>query len=124
MPNMTIALLPFTTPNFVIGRFAARPRQEGITEGPKWPLSEIDADALSALCDEFRAEIFRKAGKADPNALPSEPRSPREAARPTRRSRAEDFYARTHDGFSAVLPYRIDRSRVISWTVPERTHGG
>lgn len=30
------------------------------------PLEELDAEALSALCNRFRAEVFARAGKPDP----------------------------------------------------------
>lgn len=63
---MNIELQPFQTPNFVIAKTAPRPRQEGFQEAPKWPLSEVPESELSRLCDEFRAEVFRKAGKTDP----------------------------------------------------------
>lgn len=66
MPVMKLELQPFSTPNFALAKVRSGLRQEGIIEGPKWPLSEVDADTLSELCDEFRAEVFRKAGKADP----------------------------------------------------------
>jgi hypothetical protein len=33
---------------------------------PKWSLKEVDAETLAKMCDDFRAEIFRKAGKPDP----------------------------------------------------------
>ncbi len=38
-----------------------------------WPLKDVDADTLADLCDQFRAEIFRKAGKADPRPPVPEP---------------------------------------------------
>ena len=63
---MKVELLSWTTPNFVIAKVAPRPRQEGVVEAPKWPLKEVDAEELALLCDIFRAEIFHKAGKADP----------------------------------------------------------
>lgn len=65
---MTIKLRPWTTPNFIIGEVAARPRQEGFNPDavPKWALAEVDAVTLAAQCDAFRAEVFAKAGKADP----------------------------------------------------------
>lgn len=63
---MNIPLQQWTVPNFVIGKMPPRPRQDGWHEGPKWELSEVDAEALAQLCDEFRAEVFRKAGKPDP----------------------------------------------------------
>jgi len=64
--TMKIDLQPFTTPNYVIGKLPPRPRQEGFHEGPKWKLCEVDADVLAQLCDDFRAEVFQKAGKPDP----------------------------------------------------------
>jgi hypothetical protein len=63
---MKIELNPWMVPNFVTAKMPPRPRQEGFQEGPKWALSEVDADTLAAQCDQFRAEVFRKAGKPDP----------------------------------------------------------
>jgi hypothetical protein len=63
---MKVDLNPWMTPNFVTGKVSPRARQEGMTEGPKWHISDVDADTLSQMCDDFRAEIFKKAGKADP----------------------------------------------------------
>lgn len=62
---MKIELQPFLTPNFVIGKMAPRPRQDGLGEAPKWALKDVPAEDLARLCDEFRAEVFRKAGKVD-----------------------------------------------------------
>lgn len=64
--EMKVELQPWMTPNYVLGKTPPHPRREGFTECPKWPLSEIDAVTLAKMCDEFRAEIFRKAGKNDP----------------------------------------------------------
>lgn len=63
---MTIELLGFTVPNYVIQKMPPRPRQEGFTEAPKYPLVEVPAEDLASLCDHFRSEVFRKAGKTDP----------------------------------------------------------
>lgn len=63
---MTIELQPFGTPNFVIQKMAPRPKQEGMIECPKYHLRELDADTLAELCDQFRREIFEKAGMPDP----------------------------------------------------------
>ena len=63
---MKIELLGFTVPNFVIQKMPPRPRQDGLVEAPKYPLSEVPAEDLASLCDHFRGEVFRKAGKADP----------------------------------------------------------
>ena len=74
MSDMKIDVQPWQTPNYVIGKMPSRPRQDGFIEGPKWALSEVDADVLAKLCDQFRAEVFRKAGKPDPSS--SQPGSP------------------------------------------------
>lgn len=68
MPDMTMKLKPWLVPSFVTQEMPPRQRQDGFTEGPKWPLNEIPADVLAAMCDDFRAEVFRKAGKVDPKA--------------------------------------------------------
>jgi hypothetical protein len=66
MADIKLKLKPFGTPNFVIAELPPGTRQEGIQDPPKWALSELDAETLAKLCDDFRAEVFRKAGKADP----------------------------------------------------------
>lgn len=73
MSHMKLKLQPFSTPNFVLAQMPARLRQDGIVEGPKWALSEVDADVLAELCDDFRAEVFGKAGKTDPASPSAEP---------------------------------------------------
>ncbi len=35
-------------------------------EAPKWHIGDVDAETLAEQCDRFRADIFAKAGKADP----------------------------------------------------------
>lgn len=66
MNVMRVRLLPFSTPNYVIAASEPVMRQDGFKEAPKWPLSELDAETLAAMCDDFRAAIFKKAGKPDP----------------------------------------------------------
>lgn len=66
MISHSIQLRPFQTPNFVLPVVEARPRQEGLIETPPIPLASLSVEALDALCRDFRAEVFAKAGKADP----------------------------------------------------------
>lgn len=66
MPEMTMKLKPWLVPNFVTSEMPPGQRQDGFREAPTWPLSEIPADVLAEMCDDFRAEVFRKAGKTDP----------------------------------------------------------
>lgn len=63
--NIEVPIQPFSIPHFV--------RRDKKAAGPGDPeaeaafeLSAVDAQTLSALCDQFRAEVFKKAGKADP----------------------------------------------------------
>lgn len=57
---MEIKLRPFRTPNFVIIPETYGRSTDSI------PLCDVPAKDLSDLCDQFRSEIFRKAGKKDP----------------------------------------------------------
>lgn len=63
---MKIELLGFTVPNYAIQKMPPRSRQEGMIEAPKYALADVPAEDLASLCDQFRGEVFRKAGKADP----------------------------------------------------------
>ena len=64
--TLQVELQPFQTPNFV--RAVAKPgkREDGIQEAPSYPLSDLDPLTLDKLCNEFRDEVFRKAGKEQP----------------------------------------------------------
>lgn len=66
MTQIKLGLNPFQTPNYVSVKRPPRPRQDGWQESPTIPLRELDEQALSELCDAFRAEVFKKAGKQDP----------------------------------------------------------
>ena len=63
---MKIYLKPWLTPNYVIGVAPLRPREFDPDAAPKWLLADVDAETLAKMCDDFRVEIFRKAGKPDP----------------------------------------------------------
>jgi len=67
---MQIKLKSWITPNCVVGVMPPRSRQDGFQPdtAPTWGLNEVDAETLAKMCDEFRAEIFRKAGKPAPAA--------------------------------------------------------
>ena len=62
--NVEVAIQPFSIPHFVRRdkkAAAGDPDAEAAFE-----LSAVDAMTLSALCDQFRADVFKKAGKTDP----------------------------------------------------------
>ncbi len=66
--TLQVELQPFQTPNFV--RAVGKPglKQDGMQELPCYPLSDLDSLTLDKLCEDFRAEVFRKAGKEQPVA--------------------------------------------------------
>ena len=64
--RIEIELRPFTVPNFVIQVTPPGDRGQGIQEAPKYALSDLDPYTLERLCDEFRTEVFNKAGKQQP----------------------------------------------------------
>lgn len=64
--KIKVELVPMGTPNFIMQKMSAGQKQDGFKESPKFALSELDEETLAGLCDEFRAEIFQKAGQIDP----------------------------------------------------------
>ncbi len=64
--TIEIKLKPFTVPNFVLVDEDRRLRQEGVIESRNFHLSEIDECTLSKMCNDFRNEVFKKAGKNPP----------------------------------------------------------
>jgi len=64
--KIELDLKAFKTPNFVLVCTSPTERQEGIKEEMKFNLTELDSLTLSELCDQFREDIFKKAGKEQP----------------------------------------------------------
>ena len=56
-----VKLQPFRVPNYVIVDMPPRLRQEGMSEAPKYHLSELDNETLEELCRQFREDVFTKA---------------------------------------------------------------
>lgn len=52
---------PFSIPNYVILK-----AEQGDATSASVKLSAMDEATLSSMCDQFRAEIFKAAGKTDP----------------------------------------------------------
>ena len=55
--KIEVEVEPFTAPNFVRVSDAAETAV---------PLADVDAQVLSALCDQFRESVFKIARKKDP----------------------------------------------------------
>lgn len=64
--KMEIKLKPWQVPNFVVQETTPGKRHDGFKECPSYSLDQVSAETLAELCDEFRREIFNKAGKKDP----------------------------------------------------------
>lgn len=59
--RVSIEVRPFNVPDYV-----TLIADQGDTTVASVQLTELEADALSALCELFRAEVFKKARKTDP----------------------------------------------------------
>jgi len=60
--KIEVDLRPFTVPNFVMVNVASRPMSDVDSE-PKYSMADLDVDTLERLCSEFKASVFKKAGK-------------------------------------------------------------
>lgn len=64
--KIDVVLKPFQVPNYVLTEQLPGVKQDGLREGPKYALSELDPDTLAKLCEDFTQAIFKKAGKQRP----------------------------------------------------------
>lgn len=83
--EMKIKLQPFQTPDFVLAVPRPGLKQYGMIEAPKWPLSDVEEIILSELFDQFRHDVFVKAGKTDPRKSSEE-----EALTPEQKAKSWD----------------------------------
>ena len=58
-----VKLQPFQTPNYVIMATSPGKREDGWKEAPKFHISTLDKEDLIKLCDEFKENVLKKAGK-------------------------------------------------------------
>lgn len=57
--KVEVKLKPFRVPNFVLfDKESSDP-----TNDTKFALADLDSDTLHKLCDQFREDVFKKAGK-------------------------------------------------------------
>ena len=64
--SIEIELKPFTVPNFVLAAQKPDPRGNGIKGQSAFALEDIDQITLYRMCEEFRKNVFAKAGKEMP----------------------------------------------------------
>jgi len=61
--HVVVELIPFEVPDFVYIRMPVSTKKEGFKELPKFYLPQIDEVDLFKLCENFKDEVFKKAGK-------------------------------------------------------------
>lgn len=63
-----IKLQPIKPPNYIIAEPAPRrsTSMTETTEPPKFALADLSVETLSELCEQFRVDVFKKAGKPLP----------------------------------------------------------
>lgn len=64
--KIEVELKPFQVPNYVLTVSTADKWEDGFREMPKYHLSELSANTLERLCEDFTREVFKKAGKSRP----------------------------------------------------------
>jgi hypothetical protein len=64
--TIDVELKDFAVPNFVIPVGKTGKKEDGPDFTDGIPLRDLEANVLSQLCDNFRAEVFRKAERQDP----------------------------------------------------------
>lgn len=63
MATHALKLKSWTVPNFATVEALPRHRQEGYNVAQTIPVTELSAEALSALAREWLTELYQKAGK-------------------------------------------------------------
>ena len=63
-----VKLAPIKVPNFVLVEESSsrNPKHCNSTMYTSISITELSEETLSGLCDEFRKNVFKKAGKKDP----------------------------------------------------------
>jgi hypothetical protein len=69
MADVRVPLIPWLTPNFASVKLPPGKREDGYAPAPTFALAELEPETLAKMCDDFRAEVFKKAGKADPATI-------------------------------------------------------
>lgn len=64
--TIEIELIPFSVPNYALLKQKPKDRHAGFVGPIEISLSDIDSYTLLKLCDNFKKEIFAKAGKSHP----------------------------------------------------------
>jgi hypothetical protein len=65
MATVELKVQPFLVPNYVILEVAG-PHNGHLTGENALPLTNLSAEALAEMCDEFRRSVFARAKKVDP----------------------------------------------------------
>lgn len=64
--RLTLNIKPFLVPSYVVLELPEHALRDGLAPLPEIPLSDVDEDALEALCKQFRDDVFAKHGARQP----------------------------------------------------------
>jgi len=64
--TIEIEIVPFNVPEGIYIKPPTGNRQAGFKQDGGIPFNKVDPETLSSMCDDFRNEVFSKAGKLDP----------------------------------------------------------
>ena len=117
--SQSFEVQPWLVPNCVIFKMPSRPRQDGIPEAPKLALSECDSATLAQMCDAFRAEVFRKAGKSDPSEAPPEVEATKKAEAEVTALREERDALKREVGLTHERLDELDQHRPLFDFIPD-----
>ena len=65
MSDLEASIYPFEVPEKIFIMVKGLDHAD-LYDAPWVPITTVKAEALAKLCDVFRKEVFRKAGKTDP----------------------------------------------------------
>lgn len=61
--KMNVEINDFKVPDFITLKHNVKPREQGFQQMTSIPLSDLDAETLSELCQKFKENVFLKANK-------------------------------------------------------------
>jgi len=64
--KMYFTIKPFMTPNYAVMEMPPRPKQDGAQSLPSFHIGELDLETLDRLAEQWRRELYEKAGKPLP----------------------------------------------------------
>ena len=67
--KVDLDVIPWDIPTHIYLKLPPGKKADGFRPREGIPIEDVDAEFLSALCDEFREGVFKKVGKEDPKKI-------------------------------------------------------